>query len=95
MYKQPLRFNRLIAILSFGMLVTFVGCTPKITEEQLAKLRELRTETARLETEIKKQEADKASVFFIPFIVANICWDFRCIAAFGIDLVAWDVPCSA
>ncbi|MBN8574670.1 MAG: hypothetical protein ACK5C0_14665 [Candidatus Kapaibacterium sp.] len=62
MDKQLLRFNRVIAILSFSVLVTFVGCTPKITEEQLAKLRELRTESARLETEIKKQEADKAKI---------------------------------
>ncbi len=62
MYQQLRRLKAVIAILSFGAVVTFVGCTPKITEEQLAKLRELRSETARLETEIKKQEADKAKI---------------------------------
>ena len=37
-----------------------VGCTPKITDEQLAKIRELRSECARLETDIKKAESDKS-----------------------------------
>ncbi|GAB1429194.1 hypothetical protein MASR2M18_00240 [Ignavibacteria bacterium] len=42
------------------MFVFAVGCTPKITDEQLAKLRELKTESARLTTEIQKKENEKS-----------------------------------
>ena len=46
---------------SVVLTATFVmvGCTPKVSDEQLSKLRELRTESARLTNEIQKKDAEK------------------------------------
>lgn len=52
--------KRAITSAAIAVFVFAVGCTPKITEEQLAKLRELKTESARLTTEIQKKENEKS-----------------------------------
>jgi septal ring factor EnvC (AmiA/AmiB activator) len=38
------------------------GCTPKITDEQLAKLRQLREESGRLEVDIRKKDSEKSAL---------------------------------
>ena len=50
---------RSIGALALVAALTIVGCTPKVTDEQLSKLRELRAESARLTTEIQKKDAEK------------------------------------
>lgn len=52
--------KRAITSMAIAAFIFAVGCTPKITEEQLAKLRELKTESARLTTEIQKKENEKS-----------------------------------
>ncbi len=52
--------KRAITAAALAAFVFAIGCTPKINEEQLAKLRELRTESARLTSEIQKKESEKS-----------------------------------
>jgi len=44
------------------ILCSATGCTPKINEEQLAKLRQLKEQSAKLEADIKKKESERASI---------------------------------
>lgn len=60
MRNQTGKIRRAIITTALAALVLAVGCTPKITEEQLAKLRELKTESARLTTETQKKESEKS-----------------------------------
>ncbi len=48
-----------IGAIALTATLFMVGCTPKVTEDQLSKLRELRAESARLSTEIQKKDAEK------------------------------------
>lgn len=48
-----------VSAVCLGSVLVLASCTPKITEEQLAKLRELRAESSRLTTEIQKKETEK------------------------------------
>jgi len=52
----------IIGVFAAAFMLTNTGCTPKITDEQLLKLRELKEQAARLETEVKKKEAEKAAL---------------------------------
>ena len=44
------------------LLFTGTGCTPKINEEQLTKLRQSKEQSAKLEADIKKKESERASI---------------------------------
>ena len=52
----------ILGIVAVGFMLSSTGCTPKITDEQLAKLRELKEQAARLEADIKKKEAEKSAL---------------------------------
>ena len=52
----------ILGIFVVAFALTNTGCTPKITDEQLLKLRELKEQAARLEADIKKKEAEKSSL---------------------------------
>ena len=52
----------ILGIFVIAFALTNTGCTPKITDEQLVKLRELKEQAARLEADIKKKEAEKSSL---------------------------------
>jgi uncharacterized protein YlxW (UPF0749 family) len=47
-----------ISVVVCGWL-TLVGCTPKITEEQLQRLRELRARERQLTVDIQQKESEK------------------------------------
>ncbi len=53
---------RSIGAITLVAAFVMVGCTPKVTEEQLTKLRELRAESARLTTDIQKKDAEKVRI---------------------------------
>jgi hypothetical protein len=44
----------ILGIFVIAFALTNTGCTPKISDEQLLKLRELKEQAARLESDIKK-----------------------------------------
>jgi len=52
----------ILGIFVIAFALTNTGCTPKITDEQLLKLRELKEQAARLEADIKKKEAEKSAL---------------------------------
>ena len=52
----------IIGIFVIAFALTNTGCTPKITDEQLAKLRLLKEQAAQLEQDIKKKEAEKSAL---------------------------------
>lgn len=53
------KIARGVSAVCFGSVLVLASCTPKITEEQLTKLRELRAESSRLTMEIQKKESEK------------------------------------
>lgn len=52
-------FSGGVCLVCLGMLLVG-GCTPKITQEQLQRLRELRAQERQLTQDIQRKEADKA-----------------------------------
>ncbi len=67
MARSSMRTSWNITSLIFGvfavaLMLTNTGCTPKITDEQLLKLRNSKEQAARLETEVKKKEAEKTAI---------------------------------
>ncbi len=52
----------ILGIFVIAFALTNTGCTPKISDEQLLKLRELKEQAARLESDIKKKETEKSAL---------------------------------
>jgi len=52
----------IIGVFAVAFMLTNTGCTPKITDEQLTKLRQLKEQAASLEQDIKKKEAEKSAL---------------------------------
>ncbi len=53
------KIARGVSAVCLGSVLVLASCTPKITDEQLMKLRELRAESTRLTMEIQKKESEK------------------------------------
>jgi len=64
--EEIMRFPRVgvgaAAILSLGAAVVLSSCTCKIKDEQLASIRQLRTEEKQLTADIEKAERDKTRI---------------------------------
>ncbi len=52
----------IVGLFVMAFALTNTGCTPKITDEQLSKLRLLKEQAAQLELDIKKKEAEKSAL---------------------------------
>ncbi|MBS1538445.1 MAG: hypothetical protein JST20_11940 [Bacteroidetes bacterium] len=53
------KIARGVSAVCLGSVIVLASCTPKITDDQLMKLRELRAESSRLTMDIQKKEAEK------------------------------------
>jgi hypothetical protein len=52
----------ILGVFAVAFMLTNTGCTPKISDEQLLKLRELKEQAAKLESDIKKKESEKSAL---------------------------------